>query len=90
MKTFNLILVVCLVILLAGCFSKQPREPQSSKIHVVEKKVMVGCPIPEYTCDFKGDTVNKLIECISKQKEIINNCRSFNKELENKNNTTGS
>lgn len=80
MKIFNLTLV-SLGLLLVGCANKQPREPQSSKIHVVEKYITVGCPIPEYTCEFKDDVVDKLIDCISKQKVIIDNCRTVGEEV---------
>lgn len=84
MKISNLILV-SLGLLLVGCANKQPREPQSSKIHVVEKSVVVGCPIPEYTCEFKDNVVDKLIDCISKQKVIIDNCRAVGEEMNKEN-----
>lgn len=96
MKIFNIVVVlitVCFV--LFGCSNKTKQEKirdgeivrniNSNTINIVEQAVIVGCPIPDYNCEFRGNNyepTRQLLLCISLQKEIINNCRAYNKELE--------
>lgn len=76
----QIILFISCVGLLLGCYKNNCDQLKltSKRIHTIDKNVYITCPIPEYTCDFTGNNYNptkKLIECIKKQKEIIDLCR---------------
>lgn len=48
-----------------------------NKDQVIEKKVMVKCPIPKIDCDFNGEgfePTKKLLECVIKQKKVLDLC----------------
>lgn len=87
----NIFLMVCLIIVVMimshGCASTQQDtlKPNSTKVQVVEKKVIVACEIPKVHCDFEGKGIipsRKLIECVKIQKEVIKICTEKTKELE--------
>ena len=64
--------------LLIGCGgSNVELGPSSCKAQIVEKVVVVGCPIKDLDCDFSGDNfepTKKLLECVKLQKELLEQC----------------
>lgn len=99
MKNFNILLTLVMSFLLFGCMTKSQHEKimdgeiarriESERLSIIEKSIVVGCPIPDYRCEFIGENYNpikKLIECIALQKQIIDNCRVHAKSLEKNNN----
>lgn len=99
MKTFNIVLTLVISFFLFGCMTKSQHEKimqgeiarkiESERLNIIEKNIVVGCPIPEYKCEFRGNNympTRKLIECIALQKEIINNCRVHAESLEKEKN----
>lgn len=89
----KVLLFISCIGLLSGCYKNNcyQLKPTSKRIHMVDKNVYITCPIPDYTCDFSGNNhipMKKLIECIKKQKEIIDLCREHQdttlKQLERK------
>lgn len=78
MKIFNFILFTLVSLwLLIGC-AKEEIKPESQKVNVIEKNVIVGCPTQHVTCDFSGDNfvpTKKLLECVKLQKYVIEQCQ---------------
>ena len=66
------------VIILTGCKEKEDTlKPTSSKVQIVERKIIVKCELPEVECEFTGEgfePTRKLLECIKTQKEAIRIC----------------
>lgn len=64
--------------MLVGCGGGVEKlQPTSCKTEVVEKVVVVGCPIRKPDCEFSGENfepTRKLLECVKLQKMIIEEC----------------
>ena len=73
------------LLLLTGCTTKQevaPCEPEIrylTEYKIQKVNVPVKCKVPEYTCDFNkngtGEIIASMLQCIKKQKEIIEACK---------------
>lgn len=67
-----IVLITCI-----GCGQQDNLHPTSCKAQVVEKIVVVGCPIKKPDCEFSGEgfiPTKKLLECVKLQKLIIEEC----------------
>ncbi len=73
------------LLVFTGCATKQevvtcePEIRYLTEYKVQKVNVPVKCKIPEYDCNFNGnssgDIVAGMLQCIKKQKEIIELCR---------------
>lgn len=72
-----IVLSLLSVFILLGCRQEEALKPSSCKAQVVEKVVVVGCPIRKVDCEFSGENfepTKKLLECVKLQKMVIEEC----------------
>lgn len=85
-KLLTIVLISSLAFTFFGCAAKEDRLcPNSQKVIVQEKKVVVSCKIPKIECEFTGENfepTKKLIECLKKQKEAIKLCNQTQEDTE--------
>lgn len=79
------IAIISLIILLNGCGEQtDPLKPTSTKVQIVERKVIVACEIPKIECEFSGEgfiPTKKLLECVKIQKEALRICTEKKDEV---------
>lgn len=74
---FIIFIMFCMLIVVGCSNPDDSLKPTSCKAQIVEKVVVVGCPIKKVDCEFSGENwmpTKKLLECIKLQKLIIEEC----------------